>query len=743
MRTATPVATMLLAAVLASAVAWEGVNLWRQAPAITMPTMKTPTVMRDLPASGTPSSDRSSASEPRLASAPVETETSVVSRPATGTVVAPQGAVGDAALPNAATSPPVDETALRYFARQGDTRRLNAEIARLRSLYPDWTPPQDPLKAAPIVDPQLDRLWQLYAQGKFSAVREAVAARQSAEIGWTPPKDLVDRLALADMRERLVNASEAKQYGMVIQIAASEPSLRTCGDVDILWRVAEAFVRTDRQSRALDAYRYMLTTCTSEPERIATMQKAAALLSRQNLAPLFEFAHAGREADEFRLIREDLARQAISAGGTDAKSDASSEDVAVLEKLAETGTSSADPMLLGWYFLRRDDAAGAERWFRASYDRQNAAESAQGLALALVKLKRPAEAEAILARWRTASDDVAKAYLAAAANLLAQQPAPAIASDVLARIVESVAKQRDAAVAQELGWYSHAYNQDETALRWFVAALSWRPDDEPSAYGLAVVDFALNRRDALRALARAWQGKSPRIVALLDPAVARTLAAAPMITPGQGRTADAIVRQDGSTAPNNPSSPDATRPSTQGEDERPANRETAPASGQDASGGAGLERAWRLMKLDRPAEAAAAFRAKLATANSKERQEAAYGLSLANLRMGLTDEADVASRAAPQTSARVGEIRLAILTQRIRTAYGAGAYADALAGLDIRAGLANEQIDLMVLRGWSYYHLQRYEEAVRVFEAIAASGHDEALSALGIARSAAHRGGRG
>ena len=106
-------------------------------------------------------------------------------------------------------------------------------------------------------------------------------------------------------------------------------------------------------------------------------------------------------------------------------------------------------------------------------------------------------------------------------------------------------------------------------------------------------------------------------------------------------------------------------------------------------------------------------------------------------------EADVASAAAPQNNERVGEIRLAILTQRIRAAYSAGAYADVIASLDVRAGLANEQIDLMVLRGWSYYHLQRYEEAARVFEAIAASGHDEALSALGIARSAARRGGRG
>ncbi|WP_404289018.1 hypothetical protein ACD578_23600 [Microvirga sp. RSM25] len=39
------------------------------------------------------------------------------------------------------SQPQVDESALRYFASQGDTRRVNAEIARLRALYPNWTPP--------------------------------------------------------------------------------------------------------------------------------------------------------------------------------------------------------------------------------------------------------------------------------------------------------------------------------------------------------------------------------------------------------------------------------------------------------------------------------------------------------------------------------------------------------------------------------------------------------------------------
>ena len=50
------------------------------------------------------------------------------------------------------------------------------------------------------------------------------------------------------------------------------------------------------------------------------------------------------------------------------------------------------------------------------------------------------------------------------------------------------------------------------------------PDDEPSAYGLAIANLALNRRDAARSVVTAWAQRSLRIRALMDPAAARELA---------------------------------------------------------------------------------------------------------------------------------------------------------------------------------------------------------------------------
>jgi cellulose synthase operon protein C len=698
MKTAAPVASMSLIAILCAAIVWQAVNLWR-------------------PHHFASPADQSASTE--TPSTPLSEATSSSSSVEPG-------------------APAVDETALRYFARQGDTRRLNAEIARLRSLYSDWTPPEDPLKGPIVADPQLDRLWSLYAKGQFAEARAAMVERQGADPKWLPPKDLTDQLDLADERSRLVNASNAKQYETVIQIASSTPNLRTCGDVDVLWRTAEAFAATDRKSRAADAYRYILTNCTNKQERAATMQKAAVVLPRSDLEELLTLARKGPDGDDLQTLHEYVARGAVAETASQPNAKANADDIALLEKTAEQGSTSLDPLLLGWYWLRHSDPAKAQQWFQTSYEREKASESAEGLALAFIQLKKPAEAEAALAQWRDENDAVGKAYLSAAAGLLSQQPPPTIAPDVLARIVDAVVKRRDPATAQLLGWYSHTFRQDDTAARWFAMGLAWKPDDEPSAYGLAIADLSLNRRPALLALERTWKSRSLRIAALTDPAAARALAAG---SQPQATTAVSDMTQQlaaaappgtaaGSASPNGvqsaPGAQSAKAPAAFVAIVEPTTASQAKIPGQPAG--------WRLLQLNRPAEAAAAFSGSLAQASSKGRGDAAYGLALADLQLGLLGEADNAAQLASPRDGRGQQLRTSILKEKILQAYAAGRYRDAINGLDTLSAMAPESVDLMTVRGWSYFHLQRYEEAQRVFEPLAAAGHEGATRALYIVK---------
>ncbi|KAA0968442.1 tetratricopeptide repeat protein [Aureimonas fodinaquatilis] len=640
----------------------------------------------------------------------------------------------------------VDETALRYFARQGDTQRLQAEIARLKSLYPNWTPPADPSAFPAPSDAQLDRLWQLYSEGKYAEARQAIAERQQQQSGWQPPADLVTRLDTADARQRLINASDLEQNETVVRLGAENPELLTCGDVDVLWRVAKAFAGTGRDSRAVDAFRYILTNCENPQERAATVQMALPLLSEQELNQLLTLERTGPDGvGEFTAIRGDIVRQKIASGGADSDVNATPADIALLEKLAEEADTDTDPLLLGWYFFQHDDFSDARKWFELAGQRNSTDEAARGLSLSLIGLRQFVEAEATMRPYSSLSPQDRAVYLAASANLLATEPPVFLEAPVLANMVKEVAEAKDAATAEQLGWYSYALNQFQTAGQWFSTSLEWRPDGELAAFGLALTYQRLGNQAGLTAIQRAWAGRSERIANIgTDWSEAQPASSTPVApTPPPASPALSYAPAPVAAAP--AATPDpAPAPA-------PAARQTRAApTGNTGNAGCqtfippeslaarpALNRGWCLMRANRPMEAAPAFDVALkTTADASIRQDAAYGLTLAYLRLGLVDRASAAASQAPQPQNRRLELESAILSQRATGFFDADRPVETLMVLDQRNRIVPEPIDLMVLRGYSYMKLRRYPEARQIFRAIAAVGNREGVRGLAAVNEA-------
>lgn len=640
-----------------------------------------------------------------------------------------------------ATAPVVDESALRYFASKGDTARLQAEISRLRALYPDWTPPEDPLAVPRNKDTQLETMWQLYSEGRYAEVRKAIAERQAAEAAWKPPADLLERLNVAEARARLVNASDLKQYETVIEVAASTPSLLTCSEVDVLWRVADAFAQTKRPDRARDAYLYVLKNCDSAPERLATVQKAVSGLPYDIAQELLAFERtAPSGGGEFESIGDDLARRFVAEGDGDGKLAVDPKYILRLERLVETDGLASDALLLGWYQLRRDNMSAAEQWFRRAHDKEDSASASQGLALTLIARKAHEDAEKVLYPWRDASEDAKATYFAATANLLAIEPPVALSEEVLSRIAQETTKGRDPATAQQFGWYARAMEQPATAAQWFTTALRWKPDDEPSAYGLALSRNQLGDIAGVAEIQRLWAGRSERIARLGETEEERRDAIARQQQPlareqapisGGQQRAPAVVTQA------------VPRTATRYVVEQPvAVARQTQTTGRNATGcrttinpsrlspQAALTRGWCLMDLNRPLEAAEAFAVALQAPASQMREDAAYGQSLAYLRAGLTNRAAVAATQSTQSRRRADELQSAILSDRAIAAFDAKRYREALIFLDQLGQISTQRSDLMVLRGYAYLNLKRYAEARRIFEAVAATGNRDAQRGL-------------
>ncbi|MBY5831548.1 cellulose synthase [Rhizobium ruizarguesonis] len=701
-----------------------------------------------------PSPPAPGAREPDAAAPqPAAPQTVAQPAPVTPPIVSAPPAPQQAAAP---AQPAVDESALRYFASRGDKVRLQAEISRLQALYPNWVPPADPLAVPQNGDKQLEAMWQLYSDGRYAELRKAVADRQAADAGWRPPADLLDRLDVAEARARLVNASDLKQYATVVDIAAATPSLLTCSEVDVLWRVAEAFIQTERAQRGQDAYTYILKNCANPAERQATVEKASTLLAYQPMQALLTLERPAADGSkEFDAIRDNLTRRFMAEGNDDPKLVIAPDYIARLEKLAETGGLASDALLLGWYQLRRNNDADAEKWFRAARAKQDSAAASQGLALALIARKAPEEAEDVMFRWRADSEDATSTYLAATANLMALQPPADLAEDVLHRIATEVIARKYVPTAQQFGWYARSLNQFQTAARWFETALAWKPDDEPSAYGLVITREQLSDRKAVLDLQRAWAGRSSRITNLEDtsslipnavtpPPEKGTLAAQqPAAQPTQNPPTEPLPAERRITLqPGSQVVVRAARPAMETVTVPRGPRQTRGCSTTIDAGqlkpADALSRGWCLMDINRPMEAISAFEAALQSPTRKVREDAAYGQSLAYLRAGLSGNAAVAATKAPQNRQRAAELQVAILADRALSAFDAGRYRETLIYLDQRAQLQQERIDLMVLRGYCYLNLKMYGDATRIFEAAAATGSRDAARGLADVRNVTH-----
>ncbi len=124
---------------------------------------------------------------------------------------------------------------------------------------------------------------------------------------------------------------------------------------------------------------------------------------------------------------------------------------------------------------------------------------------------------------------------------------------------------------------------------------------------------------------------------------------------------------------------------------------------------------WCLLGLQRPAEAAAAFKEAQAGGSSRSASDSALGETLSHLRDGDTDAAvDSASRTSLNAEKR-RTLGVQIISQKAYDAYRDGRWQETIEYLRQRAAYATETRDLLMLRGWALYHLGDFDGARRVF----------------------------
>jgi cellulose synthase operon protein C len=425
------------------------------------------------------------------------------------------GAIGGTVVAGAVVAGSVDETALREYARQKRTDRVEMETRRLELLNPEWKPPADLWTARPS-SPDEAPLWELFESGNLVRLHKAIAARQAAEPGWQPSGDLLDKIRTSELRAAIFAAGAAGKWSTVGQLADDNGLGGGTSDIELLWVVAEAFARTERTAEAAALYEFVLKNRTDANERRATIQKALALLSMADAEKLIAMGRVRPDGkSEFDVIRVDIARARIAAFlRNDPAKTVEAADFAAVEDAARQSSDAGQPRLLAWYAYRLGRFETAQDWFKLSLGREGDAMTAHGLALTMLKLGSRRDAEEVAYTWRKQLTNNMVLFIDILETDLTKEVPPFVEPARLARYAEVTLKTQSGEGAQGLAWYAYNTCQFETARDWFARAVAWFPK-EATVYGYGLTLQRLNKHHEFVEIANRYDGVFPRIVGLL------------------------------------------------------------------------------------------------------------------------------------------------------------------------------------------------------------------------------------
>ena len=262
----------------------------------------------------------------------------------------------------------------------------------------------------------------------------------------------------------------------------------------------------------------------------------------------------------------------------------------------------------------------------------------------------------------------------------------------IALIAASALELKHADAAQVLGWHYFDRRDWPEAERWFARSLEWQPAPS-TAEGLARTYVEQRRFDEAEALARTWVGRAPGLAKVIEQVEQQAL-----WTDLDRRDPREIL----------------------------AMTVRVVAGGRAADPGALVMHGWALYRLGRPSEAARAFEQVYRDQGvaPERRGDAAYGLALADVELGLTDSARRALADATMSEEQRRNAEQALATREALDAYQAGRYEAALDAIDHARRYAPQDGGLAALEGWTLLELGRYTDAQRIFSGLDNSFRD-------------------
>lgn len=184
-----------------------------------------------------------------------------------------------------------DLRALQYYNSQNQTDAVAAEIRRLQTAFPGWVPPiaiGQILKTGPTTE--VDEIYGRIASGDLTGAHQALTNTRAKYPAWIPPDDLMAQLDLAHAQAGFDAAVAGANMQEMYRFAKQTPALLRCDRINNIWQLAELQAKAGNSAGAMMAYQQIMAACTNLPELTATMEKADAVASPNEMSDLFALA---------------------------------------------------------------------------------------------------------------------------------------------------------------------------------------------------------------------------------------------------------------------------------------------------------------------------------------------------------------------------------------------------------------------------------------------------------------------
>ncbi len=603
-----------------------------------------------------------------------------------------------------------DTAALRYYAMRGEQDRVKAEIARLRSLYPNWKQPANIFQDRTVFE---EKLWALFGTGVVGDIEAELARLKLEEPDFEPSIEFQTKFAARLERNAIAVAWTAEDWEKILEVANDNPKLMLGEDVELIWFVADAYSHSQRPEDAATAMKAAFAVARDGDERRATLRKASEILPIELVEELADVQIGADPSVDGAIVRGALVRNA-RLGLPLPQSLVPA--LIKYEKEVLASPTHDEATLMAWWRFATADYPAAHTWFTLAMDKPTP-KIAEGAIMAAQRSSHLVRAGELLQAWLDKSEQLGKLYINAYAPRLleGQQELP---ETFIAQFAGKTSELSSGEGAEAMGWYAYNASQLPTAAAWFDSAIVWE-ETETAVYGRALTARRLEDRTSFDRIKLGY-ASYPQI-ASLEFEIEKVITKQP-------RKPRRIVR----SKPRNTSRTAIESAYAKKQYSRCLtllDKLRPPLLAKDYQ-----MRGWCLLGAKRPSEADRAFSRAVAM-GGELRSPSAYGQALAALRDGKTNRAlDIAnSNKLPAKQRR--EIDVEILTQRARAAFNSKDYAASIHALNRRREMTTESRDLSFMRAWAHHHSGDYTGAQDLFATLDSQlSTPETRSGMGASR---------